>query len=62
MAETAKLPRPGYENITSTTAVPPSREPRDSPRSVISGHKAFGNTCLQRIVLSFIPLALAPIT
>ena len=32
---TAKLPRPGYENITSTTAVPPNNEPNDNPNNVI---------------------------
>lgn len=46
---TAKLPRPGYENITSTTAVPPNNEPNDNPNNVINGNKEFGNTCLKSI-------------
>ena len=37
MALTAKLPMPGYEKMTSTTAVPPKSDPMDKPRSVISG-------------------------
>ena len=56
---TAKLPRPGYENITSTTAVPPNNEPNDNPNNVINGNKEFGNTCLKSIFPSLNPLAFA---
>lgn len=62
MASIIRRPTPGMENTTSVSIAPPKKRSRLKVPPVITGIKAFLNTCFMMTTLSFCPFALAVLT